>query len=140
MICKLELNSLMSCKNETHTASASGLKSIFSPSRNTPCQRPWLGFLKQIVNLLVKLGVGFAGRTKLDVATFAPLGLRLVVQLGVDELKDFLKSIHAGIRQHQVFEVEDDLFQRPLFSDEFIARGKFFNRDALVNDLGQRLI
>ncbi len=82
----------------------------------------------------------FAGCTKFDVATFAPLGLCFVVQLGVDEFENFLEGIHAGIRQHQVFKVEDDLFERPLFGDEFVTRGEFFNRDTLVDDLGERLV
>ena len=58
-----------------------------------------LGLVEQVIDLLLELAGSRAADAELQVSLLlAALGsLRFVVELGVDELEDFLEGVHASV-------------------------------------------
>ena len=105
---------------------------IFGRENSSPF---FLSGVEKILYSIFQIGVGFAVVSELQRAPRFNGTHLFVVELGKNQLENFLENVDARIRQHFIFHFYDEFRQRFVYGDEPVFNFEVFERPALRQNI-----
>ena len=87
-----------------------------------------LGLFKQILDVYLQIFISIAIVAEFECPTMISAALHLIIQFCVDEFKDLLEHINAGIGEDFILHLLNKTFEGFLLADQFVLLDKIIYR------------